>query len=105
MKIIPKKNRLYVFLDKKIDTYKVYDELLGKEIEMQISEDSAQQTRIGTVMAKGEDVKLYEVGDRVAISYWSGIYINIYPLGYRDERHKICTEEEILFEVGEEDGS
>lgn len=104
MKIIPPEGKLYVLLDKKIDSYKRYDEKLGKDTTIYISEDAAQQTRLGTVKAVGSDVYQYEVGDRVAMSYWSGTYINIPAMEYRDERHKICAEHEILFKVGEEDG-
>lgn len=104
MKIIPKDDKLYVLLDKKIDSYKRFDEKLGKETTIHISEDAAQQTRIGTVMAIGPLVKNTKVGDRVAMAAWAGSYINIPAMDYRDERHKICTEREIQFQVGEEDG-
>ena len=97
LNVKPLPGKIYVQLDIKEDRY-------GNVI---ISHDAKQQTRLGTVIAKGDDCNIINVGDRVGVPYWAGVYIHIPGLGYMDEKHKIMGEKEVMFftdYIGEEDG-
>ena len=61
--------------------------------------DTQQLTRFARVKAVGPDVKKYEVGDIVGVPYMTGSWLYAPAFGWRDERHKICTEDGVWFKV------
>lgn len=91
MKFIPRPGRLYVVLNS------VGERRVGSIL---LPDMHSEPTRIGTVRAAGPDVDGIAVGDRVLVSYYSGVVITMPEL--RDDEnegpdiHRIFTPEEIL---------
>lgn len=93
MKILPQGYKVYVRLgrveEKKTDGGII---LPGKH---------SEQSRIGEVMAVGNEVSDYSVGDKVLVQYHSGVAIHLVAIGILDDTHRIYNEAEILTKVEE----
>jgi len=72
------------------------DEYFGS---VMLPKDAKQLTRFARVRATGPDVKKYKVGDIVGVPYMTGSWLYAPAFGWRDERHKICTEDGVWFKV------
>jgi co-chaperonin GroES (HSP10) len=88
LNVRPLPGKIYVRLDEKLDKF-------GERIFL--PDNSRQQTRLGTVLAKGDGCDIVEVGDYVAVPFYAGVYINIPGLDFRDDKHKIMGEKEVMF--------
>ena len=86
MIIKPQKKNIYVVLDGFLD-YK------GLVV---LPERHKEQSRIGTVIATGDEVKRYKPRDRILMSYYTGTVLHLMQLDMRDERHRMMSEEEGL---------
>jgi len=93
MKIFPKSRCVYIKLDLKDDRVGLID----------MPENVTQQTRRGTVIAVGDKVTEWKVGDRVIKPYYAGNFINMNAYMYRDETHVICGEDEVQARIENED--
>ena len=91
LKLSPWGDRLYVILDEP-------KESVGSII---LPERHSERSRVATVSAIGEDVKHIKVGDKVLISYYTGVFIHLPDLAYRavEDRHRIVREDEILAKI------
>jgi co-chaperonin GroES (HSP10) len=86
MIIKPQKENIYVVLDGFLD-YK------GLVV---LPEKHKEQTRVGTVIAIGDEVDRYVPGDRILMSYYTGTVLHLMQLDMRDERHRMMSQEEGL---------
>jgi len=93
MKIFPKSRCVYLKLDSKDDR------VMGIDMPGNVT----QQTRRGTIIAIGEKVTEWKVGDRVIKPYYAGGFVHMNAYGYRDETHVICGEDEIQARIENED--
>ncbi len=88
-------NRLLVLCDA------VEERKIGSII---IADNHSERSRLATVLKTGKDVRNYAVGDKVLISWYTGIHLHI--LGEKiagidvdEDRHRILREDEILAKV------
>jgi len=63
---------------------------------------SEEFIRIGTVKAKGKDVDMYKVGDRVAALYQAGTDLTFKNVDFQEDCHRIIAESNILCVIHEE---
>jgi co-chaperonin GroES (HSP10) len=97
----PMPGRIYAILDA------VEEKKIGSII---IADKTGAQSRIGTVKAIGKDVEDLKVGDRILVSYATGVVIDLPELyrhcgekGGGQDIHRIYCPQEILTTVeGEE---
>ena len=91
LKLIPVGDRLYV----------VVDEPVEKIGELFVPQKHSERSRTATVSAVGEDVKYFKIGDKILISYYTGIFIHLPSLAYRgkEDLHRIVREDEILAKI------
>ena len=100
MRFIPRVGRVYTILDS------VEERMVGRIV---IPDKASTPSRIGTVQAVGPDIKDLKPGDRVLVSYYSGVAIDMPELhvhngkkGGGQDIHRIFTPQEILATVAEE---
>ena len=86
MIIKPQKKNIYVVLDGFLD----YKGLV------MLPERHKEQSRVGTVIAVGDEVTRYKARDRILMSYYTGTVLHLMQLDMRDERHRMMSEEEGL---------
>ena len=94
MEIRPHGNRLYVIVDR------VEERKIGN---LYVPDNHSEHSRIATVVAAGEDAKHYKPGDRIVISYYTGIVIDLPELniiGEGQDVHRIIREDEVLAHAG-----
>jgi co-chaperonin GroES (HSP10) len=91
LKLSPWGDRLYIVLDEP-------KESVGTII---LPERHSERSRVATVSAIGEDVKHIKVGDKVLISYYTGVFIHLPDFAFRgkEDLHRIVREDEILARV------
>jgi len=91
LKLVPWGDRLYVVLDEMKDA-------VGSII---LPEKHSERTRIATVKAIGEKVGNFTVGDRILISYYTGVFVHLPDLAFRgkEDLHRIIREDEILAKI------
>lgn len=91
LKLSPWGDRLYLILDE-------MKESVGL---IKLPERHSERTRIATVSAVGEDVTHFKAGDKVLISYYTGIFIHLPDLAFRgkEDLHRIVREDEILARI------
>ena len=95
MKITTHGNKLYVLLDM------VEERQVGRII---VPDKHAEHTRSGIVQSAGEETKYYKVGDKILVSYYSGVVIDLpelNALGEGQDVHRVFTENEILGHAGD----
>lgn len=86
MKIIPTGNNLYLKMEKRV-------EKMGL---IEVPEAYQQRTEKAEVIAVGDEVEKYKVGDKVLISYNAGTHIQL-PETYKEQAiHRIIVEYNIL---------
>jgi co-chaperonin GroES (HSP10) len=78
--------------------YLILDEMQESVGLIKLPERHSERSRIATVSAVGEAVKHFAVGDKVLISYYTGVFIHLPDLAFRaqEDRHRIVREDEIL---------
>jgi len=86
-------DRMYIRLDKMVDKIK----------NIFVPDEHREPSRIATVMKVGPDVTKFKVGDRVLVSFYTGVPINLPQYDMNPVLDKIATESEILSLVFEED--
>ena len=92
MNFIPLGDRVYVRLDA-VEEKKVRGIVLPDK--------HSEPVRVGTVLAVGPDVKMFQIGDRVLVSYMAGLSINAAIDGFmpEDDTHRVMCEGEIPMKV------
>ena len=90
MKIIPVNDTLYIRLNE------VEEQQIGRII---LPDKHEERTRIGTVLATGDKVKLFKAGDKILVSYFAGIHLHLPTEGIMNDTHRILTENEVLAKV------
>lgn len=80
--------------------YLVMDEFVEKIGSIFVSETHSERSRTGTVKAVGEDVKSLKVGDRVLISFYTGIKLHTPETYSHEDLHRIVREGEVLMKAG-----
>lgn len=98
MKFKLKGDRILLFCDK------VEEKKVGR---LYTPETHSEPTRIATVIDVGDEVKDYIVGDRVSISFYTGVKVyfmgkKVYGEDSHPEAHRIVREIEILSGIVEE---
>lgn len=88
LKLSPWGDRLYI----------VVDEPVEKIGELFVPQKHSERSRTATVAAIGDGVTHFKVGDKVLISYYTGIFIHLPDLAFRgkEDLHRIVREDEIL---------
>jgi len=82
--------------------YVLMDEREQKSSIIFTPQDAQQISEVGTVVKKGKEVNKVEVGDKIIISYYTGIHLQL-PECYSDSKyHRIIREHEILCRISEE---
>jgi len=91
MKIIPQGSRVYLVLD----------EHKEKEGSIYLPEKHSERSRVATVIEVGKEVKLYEKDDRVLVSWYTGVIMNVMGMDMKADLHRMLNEDEILAKVEE----
>ena len=78
----------------------------GGEYKIVTPEIHHQRSRRATILAVGrirlpEDRDMYKPGDRVIVSFYTGIIVHDFELGWHDDTHKVCRYDQILGKIGE----
>jgi co-chaperonin GroES (HSP10) len=91
LKLSPWGDRIYIVVDEPKESVGL----------IQLPEKHSERSRVATVSAVGEDVKHIKVGDKVLISYYTGVFIHLPDLAYRgkEDLHRIVREDEILAKI------
>jgi len=97
-RIIPERGRLLIELDKVAET-KISEHLVAPDLHK-------QRTRRAIVLAVGEpsreeDEGRFKLGDKVMVSFYTGIIVHDFELGWHDDTHKICRYDEVLGKLEE----
>jgi len=90
--LIPVADKLYVTIEDKATQ-------IGRII---LTQDAHMRSQIGIVQAIGEDVKGFEIGDRILISYGAGIHIQLPETYSFEDHHRIIRDIEILAKLKKE---
>ena len=66
-----------------------------------VAEKHSERSRPATVVAVGNEAKHYAVGDRVLISWYTGVHLHLvgeslFDVPVDEDRHRIVRDEEIL---------
>jgi co-chaperonin GroES (HSP10) len=69
-----------------------------------ISDKRAERSRVATILAVGGDVKNYQVGDRVLLSWYTGVHLHVFGdtlFGETvdEDRHRLVNEDELLGKI------
>jgi len=91
MRLVPQGERLYIRLDKAADKIK----------NVFLPDEHKEPSRIATVMEVGKEVTKFKVGDKVLVSFYTGVPINLPQYDLDPVRDKIATQDEILSLVEE----
>ncbi len=94
MKITAHGRKLYVVLDM------VEERMVGS---LYVPDKHSEHTRTGIVDSAGEEVKYYKVGDKVLVSYYSGVVVDLpelNALGVGQDVHRVFMEDELLGHIG-----
>jgi len=91
LKLSPWGDRLYIILDEP-------KESVGAII---LPERHSERSRVATVSAVGKEVKHIKVGNKVLISYYTGVFIHLPDFAFRgkEDLHRIVREDEILAKI------
>lgn len=91
LKLVPWGDRIYLILDDPKESVGL----------IQLPERHSERSRTATVSAIGEEVKHFNVGDKVLISYYTGIFVHLPDLAFRskEDLHRIVREDEILAKI------
>ena len=91
------------FIDCLGDTiYILMDDREQKSSIIYTPENAQQISEVGTVVKKGPDVQLVNIGDKVIISYYTGIHLQLPECYSESKYHRIIREHEILCRISEE---
>lgn len=69
-----------------------------------ISDKHAERSRVATILAVGTDVKNYHIGDRVLLSWYTGVHLHVFGdtlFGETvdEDRHRLVNEDELLGKI------
>lgn len=93
VKIEPNEKRIYVQLEP------VEEKKVGS---LYVPDNHSERSRIGRVIATGDEVTRYVPGDRIFMSFYSGVVTEFPQYGMLGDVHRIVREEEILGKLAEE---
>ena len=97
IEVVPFGDRLLVKLDSKETELPIngFDKF-GKQIALTLPGSAAQRSRLGTVLATGDTCKYFKAGDRIIISFYTGIILNLASMRWNDETMRVLREEEVI---------
>ena len=93
--IIPCGNNLYVKLNK-VGELKTAGGVI-------IPDMHSEESRIGKVIAKGDKVRNFEVGDTILVEWVIGMCIHLVAEGVQDDTHRIISESQIACKIKEKE--
>ena len=69
-----------------------------------LADKHAERSRIATILAVGDEVKNYYVGDRVLLSWYTGVHLHVFGdtlfgTEVDEDRHRLVNEDEILAKI------
>lgn len=89
LNITPLGDRLYVVMDD-------FTQKIGSLI---VPETHSERSRIGTVASVGDDVRNLKPGDRILISFYTGIKLHLPEFYSHEDLHRIVREGEVLAKI------
>ena len=97
IEVVPFGDRLLVKLDPKETELPLegYDKL-GQKISLTLPGSASQRSRLGTVLAVGDTCKYFKKDDRIIISFYTGIILNLTSMRWNDETMRVLREEEVI---------
>lgn len=91
--IVPFGDSLYVFMDIREQKSSI----------IVTPEESQQITEVGTIISRGDGVdQQFKIGDKVLISYYTGIHLQIKESYTTSKYHRLVREHEILTIIDQE---
>lgn len=69
-----------------------------------ISDKHAERSRVATIVAVGDKVVNYQEGDRVLLSWYTGVHIHVFGdtlfgVEVDEDRHRLVNEDELLGKI------
>jgi co-chaperonin GroES (HSP10) len=97
IEVVPFGDRLLVKLDPKETELPIggFDKF-GQEVTLTLPGSSSQKSRLGTVLAAGDTCNYFKKGDRIIISFYTGIILNLASMRWNDETMRVLREEEVV---------
>lgn len=89
LKLIPVGDKLYI----------VVDPMREKQGLIALPDKHSERTRTATVISAGAEVKDLKAGDKVLISWYGGIHIQLPQFAGAEDLHRIIREGEILSKI------
>lgn len=91
IKFIPLGNRIIVELE----------DITGRKYgNLYVPDTGKELVRVGNIIAIGDKVMQFQVGDKIAFSSYSGVNIHMPKYGLIDDvRYRVLSEDEVLFKV------
>jgi co-chaperonin GroES (HSP10) len=88
LKLAPWGDRVYLILEERVT----------KVGGIEIPDNASQRSRIAVVAAFGDRVTNFAIGDRVLISWYTGVFVHLPDFAFRakEDLHRIVREDEIL---------
>jgi co-chaperonin GroES (HSP10) len=78
---------------------------MGERVKLQLSDNAGQRSRIGTVIAVGDRCHYFKPGDRIIISFYTGVILNLASMRWLDETLRVLREEEVVASIKEEESA
>ena len=99
-KIIPQGKRLLIQLNSVEEVSKKIKRDDGTETELILPEKHSEESRVGIVIACGEDVdKKFQPGNKILIAYFSGTCLHFPNEGVLDDTIRMIVQSEIMAKV------
>jgi co-chaperonin GroES (HSP10) len=92
--IRPRNDNIYIKFDKPIEQAK----------KIFLPDDHRERTRLGTVIAVGDEVKYFKEGDRVIASYFAGVPLELPQYDLDPVIDRIVTQSELIAFIDEAEG-
>ena len=104
MKLELRGDRIFVIFDEMEKGKKYISKATGQEMELHYPDKHGERSRIATIKSIGGEVNDYKEGDKVLLSWYTGVRVHL--IGKKlfgeevdEDRFRIIREEEILAKV------
>jgi co-chaperonin GroES (HSP10) len=82
------------------------DEMAEKVGRIFVADKHSERSRTATVVAVGDEVKNYQVGDKVLLSWYTGVHLHLidkelFGIPVDEDKHRLVMEGEILGKLTE----
>lgn len=95
-KIVPQGKRLLIQLNPVKAFSKEIIKNDGTKGEIVFPDNHSEESRIGIILAKGDEVKGYEVGDKILIAFFSGTVLHFPGEDVLNDTIRMITQSEIM---------